>query len=246
MLLVNQATSLGIRHWRYSAQQHHSAKQWRSRDMPLDQTHSLCSTVEVTFPLHGGPLPAEHNAPLYAALCGLPELGAWFMETDDIAVTPVMEHAGGNGTPGLTTESRLLLRLPAAELPRVLGLSGRRLEVARQVLEIGHPRVALPQETATLGAELVVFDDGSAQDMGESGANQAAGAFIAEVCRQLAALEIAAEPVLGPAGRLHLQGRTLGGFALRIRDLAPGDSIHLQEAGLGDHRKLGCGVFVPG
>jgi CRISPR-associated protein Cas6 len=218
--------------------------------MPLDHTHSLCCTVEAAFPLHGAHLPIHHGAALYAALCGLPDIGAWLMEADDIAVAPIAGRTEPDGRLALTPDSRLLLRLPAAELPRVLGLTDQRLEVAGCALGLGEPQVRLPSPVATLRAGLVVFEA-----EGEPGLTSTAGdharaasspeAFGARVRRQLAALEIPAEPVLGRPGHLQLPGHSAPGFGLEIAALTPDDSLHLQEAGLGEHRKLGCGVFVP-
>ncbi|MCG6943678.1 MAG: type I-MYXAN CRISPR-associated protein Cas6/Cmx6 [Thiohalocapsa sp.] len=219
--------------------------------MPLDQTHSPCRTIEAAFLLHGAHLPANHRAALYAALCELPDLGTWLADADEIAIAPIAGRAQPNGLLALTTESRLLLRLPADELPRVLGLAGHPLMVGAHGLDIGQPLIQLTRPATTLHSNLVVFDDCSkpetaASAPAASAAAEAADAFITEVDRQLAALEIAAEPILGGAGNLHLPQRALSGFALTITGLAPDDSIHLQEAGLGDHRKLGCGVFLPG
>lgn len=205
--------------------------------MPLDQSHSFCCTVEASFPLHGEHLAAHQGAALYAALCELEDVGDWVATSDDIAIAPIAGHATSAGLS--TPDRRLTLRLPAAELPRVLGLAGRSLEVAGQVLDLGQPQITLPRPTASLSAELVVFDD-------VTGAGDRTATFLARVQRQLTALEIAGEPVLGANGALRMAGRAVPGFALTIRGLAPDDSIHLQEAGLGDHRKLGCGVFAPG
>jgi hypothetical protein len=61
-----------------------------------------------------------------------------------------------------------------------------------------------------------------------------------------AAPEISGEPVIGAGGHLQLPDQSLPGFAVQLHGLTPEDSLHLQDAGLGDHRKLGCGVFLPG
>ncbi|WP_295883026.1 type I-MYXAN CRISPR-associated protein Cas6/Cmx6 [uncultured Thiohalocapsa sp.] len=219
--------------------------------MPLDQTHSVCCTIEAAFPLHGAHLPRHHGTALYAALCEQPDCGTWLAAADHVAIAPITGRPDADGLLALTPESRLLLRLPPAELPQVLRLAGRRLELAadgaRHLLDIGEPRVRLPQPAAELRADLVVFDDvPPAAGAAQSGAPCTAEAFAAAMRRALAALEIAAEPVPGPAGSLALPGRTVPGFGLHIAGLSADNSIHLQEAGLGDHHKLGCGVFVPG
>jgi CRISPR-associated protein Cas6 len=217
--------------------------------MPLDHTHSVCCTVEAAFPLHGAHLPIHHGAALYAALCGLPDVGAWLTTAEDIAIAPIAGRAETDGRLALTPDSGLLLRLPAAELPRVLRLAEQRLEVAGCALFLGQPQVRLPRPAAALRSDLVVFDGDDGPCLTTAGDQAAvardAEAFTAGIRRQLAALEIPAEPVLGPAGRLQMPEHCAPGFALEVTALTPDDSLHLQEAGLGHHRKLGCGVFVP-
>jgi CRISPR-associated endonuclease/helicase Cas3 len=218
--------------------------------MPLDHVPIFCCTVDGIFPLHGKRLPAERGTALYDALCAIPHIGCWLAEADHIAIAPVAGQPCGDGLLALTAQSRLLLRLPAAELPRVLRLAGRRLDVGGHPVDIGEPRVDVPPPAASLRAELVVLDDAPAST-GLSTADQdptagtAAEAFVADIRSRLDAMEIQGPIHLGPPGRLHLPERSVTGFALTITNLTPDDSLHLQEAGLGGHRKLGCGVFVP-
>ena len=47
-------------------------------------------------------------------------------------------------------------------------------------------------------------------------------------------------PALDPIDLLHL----LQGYSLMVDGLTPADSLRLLEQGLGQHRRLGCGVFV--
>lgn len=215
--------------------------------MPLDYVPGVCCTVHGIFPLRGSRLPADHGAALYAALCALPDIGRWLADADDVAIGPVAGRTGADGLLTLTADSRLLLRLPAAELPQILGLAGERLDVGGWQLDIGDPRVEVPHPVAALHAGLVVLDhlSASAGQPASSGEPATADAFVAAVESQLAALEIQSRISVGAPGCLQLPERKATGFALAINGLAPDDSIHLQEAGLGDHRKLGCGVFVP-
>jgi hypothetical protein len=218
--------------------------------MPLDYVPSVCCTVQGVFPLRGTHLPAHHGPALYAALCALPDLGRWLAEANDVAIAPVAGRTRPDGLLTLTADSRLLLRLPAAELPRILGLAGRRLDVGGCQLDLAEPRVEVPRPAATLSAELVVLDHQGVPGAhrkggGDTTADTAADAFLAAVRSQLAALEIPSRISVGPARSLALADRSAQGFAVTIGDLAPDDSIHLLEAGLGDHRKLGCGVFLP-
>jgi hypothetical protein len=40
-------------------------------------------------------------------------------------------------------------------------------------------------------------------------------------------------------------GVPVTGYSLMLDGLSPADSLRVLEAGLGRHRRLGCGLFVP-
>lgn len=216
--------------------------------MPLDHTATPTCTVEAAFPLSGDALPADHGAALFDALCRQTELGGWLSATDAVAIAPVRGRADGSGGLTLTDESELLMRLAAADLPWVLRLIGGSLGVKGHALELGQPQIRLPSPTATLSASLVVLRDAddAPHERDAVHARPAPNAFAAAIRESLAALEINGEPVIGTGGHLQLPDHSMPGFAVQLHGLAPEDSLHLQEAGLGDHRKLGCGVFLPG
>jgi hypothetical protein len=60
---------------------------------------------------------------------------------------------------------------------------------------------------------------------------------------ELTALRIVGRPI---CGRLQmLESGTLRGYSLMLDQLSAEDALSLLEAGLGAHRRLGCGLFVP-
>ena len=68
---------------------------------------------------------------------------------------------------------------------------------------------------------------------------------MARVGRELDRLGIAAARVCGKHQRLQLQDGLLDTFSLLLHELTLQDALQLQQQGLGEHRLLGCGVFVP-
>lgn len=215
--------------------------------MPLDHPAAATCTVEAAFPLSGDALPADHGAALFDALCHQTELGGWLAATDTVAIAPVRGRVDGNGGLILTDESELLMRLAAADLPRVLRLVGGSLAAKGHALEVGQPQIRLPRATETLIAGLVVFDnvEDTLRERDAVRTRSTPSAFAAAIRESLAALEISGEAVIGASGHLQVPDRGLPGFAVQLHGLSPEDSLHLQEAGLGDHRKLGCGLFLP-
>ena len=215
--------------------------------MPLDHPATATCTVEAAFPLSGDALPADHGAALFDALCRQTELGGWLSATDAVAIAPVRGGADGTGGLILNDESELLMRLAAADLPRVLRIVGDSLAVKGHALELGQPQIRLPSPAAVLTASLVVLPDAAdaprERDALRNGSTPSV--FTAAIRDSLVALEINGDPVIGAGGHLQLPDHSVPGFAVHLHGLTPEDSLHLQEAGLGDHRKLGCGVFLP-
>jgi CRISPR-associated protein Cas6 len=68
-------------------------------------------------------------------------------------------------------------------------------------------------------------------------------AFLQVVQAELAALGIAGRPI---CGRLQaMEADRLHGYSLMLDGLSAEGALRLLEAGLGPHRRLGCGLFVP-
>lgn len=202
----------------------------------MSQTHTQPppQTIDVVFPIRGDTIPLDHGYTLYAALSRLPATGCWLQRTDEAAIQPVRGRRDGDGLLDLTAKSRLGLRLPAASLPLVLLLAETDLDLDGHDLHIGPPRPALLHPASALYARMVATSNGDDADR-----------FDAEIRRQLQELEIQGKPIRGRRRTLRFEDRTIAGYSLLVTGLCPDDSIHLQEAGLGAHRKLGCGVFVP-
>jgi hypothetical protein len=58
-------------------------------------------------------------------------------------------------------------------------------------------------------------------------------------------LAIGGERVCGKRHSMVVSGGVLNTFSLMLHALAPEQSLRLQQCGLGPHRLLGCGLFVP-
>ena len=69
--------------------------------------------------------------------------------------------------------------------------------------------------------------------------------FQSAVERELQALHVNGRAICGRRHVVTFNAADLTGFSLMLDGLSPSDSMHVLEAGLGRHRRLGCGVFVP-
>ncbi len=198
--------------------------------------------LDVSFRLNGGSLPVDHARALNAAITRcLP----WFPGEPRAGVHLIRVAASGNGwlrpEPAagellqLSRRTRLTLRVPERRLRDTAALSGQALDIDGHIIETGESKVRRLVPSATLAAHYVT--SGFAQDEAD---------FVHWLTAELAKLGVAAPKVLcgrsdtitGPAGPLDTRG-------VLVAELAPEASLRVQARGLGEARKLGCGLFVP-
>jgi CRISPR-associated protein Cas6 len=186
--------------------------------------------IDVAFPLHGRELPRDHRLVLAQALGNaLPWLG-----TDPQAAVHPIRVVSGNGEQALlSARARLVLRVRRERVGALAALAEHTLQLEGGDLCLGAPqqRELLPH--ATLYAHFVDADD----------ADEAA--FLEAVGTELQRLEIACHRVCGREQRVRGPSRALRGFSLMLHGLRAIDSLRVLERGLGAHRLMGCGVFVP-
>jgi CRISPR-associated protein Cas6 len=198
--------------------------------------------VDLHFPVLGTSLAIDHGYDLYAALARLvPRLHE---ESCKIRIGPIPGTYAGNGLLHLDVRfSRVRIRLAVDDVPPILQLAGKGLEVGGHRVRLGVPQVRSLVSTPNLVARLVTI-----KGFTES------GPFLDAVSRQLIALGISAEPRIpqvadGPrAGQprrciLRVRNKRVVGFPLIVSRLTVADSVRLQESGLGGRGKMGCGFL---
>ena len=196
-----------------------------SRDALLDTT-----MADMVFPLAGHSLPRDHaQALLQALLQALP----WLAGEPQAGIHAVKLVPGLEGQALLSQRARLLLRLPIERVNDAQALAGRTIEVGGCGMRLGIPHLRELLPHTTLYAPAVAAP----------GADEAA--FMQAVAGELQALAVRSQTVCGKRHSRQLQGQTLTTFSLMLHALSPADSLRLQEHGLGPHRLLGCGIFVP-
>ena len=188
------------------------------------------TVVEAVFPLEGKALPRDHGQALLDALAGqLP----WLHEDAGSGVHPLRLVSGPETLALLSQRTRLILRVHAHRLNELKALVGVQLDVAGHALRLGAVHLRALQPLATLYAYRV-----AASSADES-------AFMQAMEAELAALAIAGERVCGKRQSMRVDGREMTTFSMMLHGLAPEQSLRLQQYGLGPHRLLGCGLFVP-
>ena len=129
-----------------------------------------------------------------------------------------------------------MVRLHQDTLESAQLLCGDHIVVNDQIIEIGPARVRLLNPLNTVFARHVVANE-DIQDETK---------FLQWVNTQLKSLGITPTKLLcGKTRLIYTPTRTLRTRSLMIADLKPGESLSIQQFGLGEGRKLGCGLFLP-
>jgi CRISPR-associated protein Cas6 len=188
------------------------------------------SSVDVAFALEGRSLPRDHAQALSDALA--PHL-PWLAGHPTAGVHAVKVVPGSDPVAWLSQRARLLLRVPASREPALAALAGCTLGVGDSAVRLGPPK---PHPLLPHGTLYAYFVAAAGDDE---------AAFMQTVDAQLDALGIACRTVCGKRQHRHSAAAPLVGFSLMLHGLSPADSLTLQRVGLGPHRSLGCGLFVP-
>ena len=187
--------------------------------------------VDVAFALEGRSLPRDHAQALADALAArLP----WLAGAPD-----------GGRPPGQGRARRraagLVVAACAAAAARAAVARGRRWRcwtVARSAwrgstLRLGAPT---PHRLLPHGTLYAYFVAAASDDE---------AAFMRDVQAELDALRIDAHTVCGKRQERHSDAGVVVGFSLMLHGLGAADSLTVQRVGIGPHRALGCGLFVP-
>lgn len=193
--------------------------------------------VDVVFALQGHCLERDHAQAFRQALCAR---WSWLMTEAQAGIHPVKLVPGTEAQALLSGRARLLLRVPAHRVDELLSAQQQTftLTVQDQALTLGTPHVRALQPHATLYAYRVAAP--SEDEI----------TFMARVEAELDDLGVAGQRVCGKHQCLRVTGpgapgQVLHAFSLMLHGLLPAQSLLLQQRGLGPHRLLGCGIFVP-
>ena len=197
--------------------------------------------VDAVFAIECRSLPVDHAYALSAAIqAALP----WFADEPQAGLHTVHGAASGAGWQRpegedallqLSHRPKLVLRLPGSRLADAAALTGQTLDVAGFPMRVGRlqPRPLL--RIASLFSRSVIFE-GAADE----------SAFIAAATEGLRALGVEAFTMLcGREVTLATPEGTYRTRSLMLIVATPAQSLVLQRQGLGEARKLGCGVFIP-
>jgi len=187
-------------------------------------------------------LPLEHMQELYGSLSNvLPQL-----KDDKFAgIHPINGAESGNGwerscDPNeliyLSRRQKLSIRISKDYLQEAENLAGQTINVAGYDVELGKTSVKKLSDLPTTFCRSIMVDNRMVEDD-----------FLQWAFNELKTLDITVNKMM--AGKERIVQLPKGGEritrSLMVAELKQAESVRLQQHGLGDGRKLGCGIFLP-
>jgi CRISPR-associated protein Cas6 len=158
--------------------------------------------VDIFFGVRGNGVSADHGYVLYGAVARALETreDAWLHRLDQVGLHLLRGIYGPGGRLLLGPHACFGLRLPAALIPKVLALAGKRLAVGGDTLRVGVPHVQALRPAAVLAARIVTTRN--CQDERR---------FDREIAHQLSGLGIAASAIRGRRRVVRIKDKTVVG-----------------------------------
>ena len=212
---------------------------WQEDDKK-DTVTTSDKVIDLSFKIDCRQIPVRHAWELSQALHqALP----WIVDEPEFGIHQIHGAASGNGWERppdgelmhLSKRTRMQLRVPAGRVDDAAGLEGKTLDVAGHEVTVGKMNAKKIDPFSTIFSRYVV----SSAEMSED-------EFLQWVVAELKARDIHARKLLCGIGHaIEADGELIETRSLMIADLDKVTSVALQEVGLGSHRHLGCGIFIP-
>lgn len=189
------------------------------------------AVTDIHFELDGTLLPRDHGHALFLELS---RLLPWLAGEELAAVHHI--HGAETGKDDLlilNRRAKLVVRIPASREADLLVLSGHTIEVGGHKLTIGKGKAKPLTRHTPLYAHCVTT--GSEDEE----------AFTRDVIRILDELKITTRFICGRRQSIATGTGVVYGYSLMLNDLPVDQSILVQQRGMGDNRKIGCGIFIP-
>ena len=208
--------------------------------VPEEQTIDSGEIVDIIFRLQGKTIPVNHIYPLFTAI---KSIAPWLSENSGIGVQLLMAGEEGNGWSRendpdevlyLSRRTRLMLRIPKSLRAEAEQLVGATLDVSGHEIVIKTCEQQSLSHITTLYARHVAL---AAEEEPE---------FLEQVIDVLKALDIRCKKFMcGKKRTIHIENGIVETRSLMLTELSKEDAIKLQQQGIGPHRHLNCGFFVP-
>lgn len=201
--------------------------------------------IDLVFSIDCRELPVDHAHALGKALCAALPL----LEEDARCAIHSIHLAGSqNGWERpdpklgqkliLSRRTKLTLRVPGEHRDRIEQvLNGVTLDIDGHALTIGKAKPKQLSKQGTIFARHIALQDGEDDDESR---------FLMRVVGDLKARGIRVKKALcGITQRIDTPDGPVLTRSIMLAELSIEESVQLQQQGLGSHRHLGCGIFIP-
>ena len=212
---------------------------WQEDDKKNDISASE-KAVDLSYKIDCKQIPTRHAWELSQALY---QVLPWVKEESEVGVHQLHGAESGNGWQRpddgelihLSKRTRMHLRVPSTRIDDAKELEGKTLDVAGNSVRIGKMATKSIDPFSTIFARYIVMQKGMSEDD-----------FLRWVVDEMKARDIQARKLLcGKSHEFEANGELIETRSLMVADLDKFSSVQLQEAGIGIHRHMGCGIFVP-
>lgn len=189
------------------------------------------AVTEVHFELQGTLLPRDHG---YSLFLELARLLPWLSGEALAGVHTI--HGAETGKDDLlilNRRAKLVIRIPIHRETDIATLTGQTLVVGGYKLTIGKGKTKPLARHSPLYAHCVTT--GSLDEEG----------FASDIIRVLDELKITCRFICGRRQTITTADGIVYGYSLMLHELPVEHSILVQQRGMGNHRKIGCGIFIP-
>lgn len=217
---------------------------WQEEENDVDRFVVPEDVVDISFSISCKSLPVDHA---YALSEAVKKALPWFSEEELAGLHLIHVAESGNGWERpqgeeellyLSRRTKLTLRVPQHRVEDAKALSGQKLDVAGNELEVSKSNIRLLSTSTTLYARYVAVSD----------EQQSEDEFVAELVGELKQAGLRFKKVLcGKEGSFKTPEGPMVTRSLMVADLPLEDAVRLQEIGVGPHqnKKIGCGLFIP-
>jgi len=214
---------------------------WQEDEKKPDNPVIPDDVVDMVYSITCRSLPVDHAHALYSAIA---EHLAWIDDEEGAGVHPIHVAESGNGwlrpenadeLLHLSRRTKLMIRVPRQRIDEAKSLVGQTLDIAGNEMSIDKVTQRLLSDLDTLFARYMVINEGLTED-----------AFIEQTIAQMQELGVTPRKVLpGKGHKIRTPKGELNTLSLMLADLKMDESLVLQQKGVGSHRYLGCGLFIP-
>ena len=214
---------------------------WQDQDKEKQEYTVPDDIVDLSFKVQCKQLPLDHAFALSQVI--QKEL-PWFAEEKLAGIHLIHGAESGNGwirpqepdaMLSLSRRTRFMLRIPKHRVQETAELANKTLDIVGNECILSNPHEKSLSSLTTIFARYIITDDIEDE---EAFLNQAA----AELKKQGIKIK---KMMSGLAHVLRMPGHNLLTRSLMLDGLEIEESVYLQQHGLGEGRKVGCGLFLP-